>query len=425
MIQLIFLLFIFLGRTVQSGVFNNYDGHKVLTVKTTTGENANALLDIEKTEGILVDFWREPWKGNGTSDVRIAPEQFAEFERFLKKNKMGYDVMIEDVGRVICEEQQQLQNRTVFKKTNDSALFTLNEFHTVEEIHDYLRALASKFQSSVQLFSIGKSTKQRDQLGVKIGNSGREKRSIVLNGCIHAREWLSCASMLFIISELTANAHAYQDILNKLDFYIIPVLNPDGYTYSWTDDRMWRKTLSGPIKGCFGADLNRNFDFKFMMAGSSSNPCSESFAGTHAFSEPETKNLANFLASRRNSVAAYFDIHCFGELFMFPYGYAKIYPPDADDLRRVAENAVQAMNAQNGEKFRAGSIAEIIYKVSGGSIDYAKAVLGINYTYAIELRPSNFKLPNGFIVPNAYIIPGAQELWAGIRVVVQDVISGR
>ena len=32
-------------------------------------------------------------------------------------------------------------------------------------------------------------------------------------------------------------------LLGHFDFYILPVLNPDGYVYSWTTNRMWRKNM--------------------------------------------------------------------------------------------------------------------------------------------------------------------------------------
>lgn len=34
------------------------------------------------------------------------------------------------------------------------------------------------------------------------------------------------------------------EILEQADFYIMPVLNPDGYEHSHTHDRLWRKTRS-------------------------------------------------------------------------------------------------------------------------------------------------------------------------------------
>ena len=53
--------------------------------------------------------------------------------------------------------------------------------------------------------------------------------------------------------------------LSKYDFYFLPVFNVDGYEYTHTDDRMWRKTRSpGKVyPWCKGADPNRNWDHCF------------------------------------------------------------------------------------------------------------------------------------------------------------------
>lgn len=37
---------------------------------------------------------------------------------------------------------------------------------------------------------------------------------------------------------------AEYEVLKQADFYIMPVLNPDGYEHSHTHDRLWRKTRS-------------------------------------------------------------------------------------------------------------------------------------------------------------------------------------
>ena len=68
--------------------------------------------------------------------------------------------------------------------------------------------------------------------------------------------------------------------MQAVDWYIAPLLNPDGYEYSHTSDRMWRKNRSPPPAGsrCYGVDLNRNWDVIGFGAGAtSSNPCSETY----------------------------------------------------------------------------------------------------------------------------------------------------
>ncbi len=43
---------------------------------------------------------------------------------------------------------------------------------------------------------------------------------------------------------------------------IMPIVNVDGYAYTWSDDRMWRKTRKPNSKSnCVGTDPNRNWAF--------------------------------------------------------------------------------------------------------------------------------------------------------------------
>ena len=112
-----------------------------------------------------------------------------------------------------------------------------------------------------------------------------EKPVIFIEGGIHAREWISPATVTFFIRELVTNAD-YRDMIGMIndglvsitdnndtlemyDWIIVPVVNPDGYEFSHTDDRMWRKnrgkskSLLNIISNCRGIDLNRNFGYNW------------------------------------------------------------------------------------------------------------------------------------------------------------------
>ena len=55
-----------------------------------------------------------------------------------------------------------------------------------------------------------------------------------------------------------------KSLVDKFDFYITPIANPDGFVYSQTTDRLWRKnrqTVSG--NSCVGRDINRKSSFTF------------------------------------------------------------------------------------------------------------------------------------------------------------------
>jgi len=88
--------------------------------------------------------------------------------------------------------------------------------------------------------------------------------------------------------------------LEAVDFYILPVMNPDGYKFSFESDRLWRKTRSyhGSPFGCRGVDANRNFGFGFGGPGSSNDPCSQTYRGPEAYSEPECDAVKNYIEAK-------------------------------------------------------------------------------------------------------------------------------
>jgi len=79
------------------------------------------------------------------------------------------------------------------------------------------------------------------------------------------------------------------------DYYILPVVNPDGYEYSFTSERLWRKNRRKVSSvNCSGVDLNRNFGYRWGGKGTSRNVCHDTYSGTGPFSEPETDAIRNF-----------------------------------------------------------------------------------------------------------------------------------
>ena len=61
---------------------------------------------------------------------------------------------------------------------------------------------------------------------------------------MHAREWISIAVATYILSQLIEKNSTYPKLLENSDWIILPVANPDGYEFSHTTDRLWRKTRS-------------------------------------------------------------------------------------------------------------------------------------------------------------------------------------
>ena len=87
-----------------------------------------------------------------------------------------------------------------------------------------------------------------------------------MSGGIHAREWIAPAATTYVLTRLLetyATDNSTRTVVDRFELVFAPCVNPDGYTFSWTDDRLWRKNrrpASANGGQCAGVDLNRNFD---------------------------------------------------------------------------------------------------------------------------------------------------------------------
>ena len=242
---------------------------------------------------------------------------------------------------------------------------------------------------------------------VKICQDGCGSKNIMyIEGGIHAREWMSPAVVTYFINELTVNAANNMDMLENLDWYILPVTNPDGYEYTKTD-RFWRKTRS-PNSGsaCVGTDANRNFEYGYGGVGQSGSPCSDTYSGTGPASEIEVQNVQNFVLANKDMIRYYNDLHSAASLILFPWGYTNQDNPDAADQLEVFSRARDALEAVHGyDNYVVGDVFHTIYPASGIGVDFGYGSAGIKYSTTIELR-GEF----GFDPPPSTIILECEEM---------------
>jgi len=291
-----------------------------------------------------------------------------------------------------------------------------SDFHTNQEISDWLTEQANAHPTKASRISIGQSYEGNDIYAFQIGKDATIKKPAILIHCgIHAREWISPSTCCWIIDQLL-NQETNAKVLSY-EWVIIPVMNVDGYEYTHLTNRLWRKNRQ-PNTGstCIGTDLNRNYGFRWGGPGSSSNPCSETFAGRGAFSGPETaavRALMNgYIVDGR--LDAFFDIHAYGAYWMSPWGYTCALPPDYDVMDALMQVSVAALRQINGRSYTYGAACETIYQTSGDSTDDTYGNGKITHSYCVEAYGSNFTPP-----PSS-IIPIGTEIWAGVR---QSAIS--
>merc|ERR1712080_523247 len=112
------------------------------------------------------------------------------------------------------------------------------------------------------------------------------------------------AAVQYMIGQLINGYGHDAEITNMVDtvqWHMVPAFNADGYVYTWEHDRMWRKTRQ-PNSGssCVGTDPCRNADAGWGGQGSSNNPCLETYHGASAFSSPVVKAASVYLATLKN-----------------------------------------------------------------------------------------------------------------------------
>ena len=83
---------------------------------------------------------------------------------------------------------------------------------------------------------------------------------------------------------------------------------------------MWRKTRSTNAgSSCVGTDANRNYGYKYGTGGSSSSPCADTYKGPHAWSEPETKAMRDYILPKKDRFKIYVAVHSYSQLWLYPW----------------------------------------------------------------------------------------------------------
>jgi len=377
-----------------------------------------------------IDVWLHGNKGRPV-DFSVSPEQYDEVVEALNKQGLKFIVKVKNLGQIIKEEHKEniigeyLANPG-FRTGYASLDSIFGYFAKYDTIVSWMNQVQSTYPSIAKVIPMGKSYESRTMSVLKI-STGSGKPAVWIDGGIHAREWLAPSTVMYMAYKLVSGSKgATKSLLDKYDWYFMPVVNPDGYQYTHKayNTRMWRKNRR-PQSYCIGADLNRNFGFKWGVSGTSTNPCQDTFGGSYAFSEPETQVFRDYLTSIKSQVKIFLSLHAYSQMWFVPWAYSSSPPSDDYENTRVAKAAAYSVQRVNGKRYIVGTPAKILYAASGGSYDWAKGSLGVPYSYTIELRPDQNTWGNGFIVPPSEIRPTGEEIWAGVMTMATEARVGR
>lgn len=359
----------------------DYRGHHLVSIRLANETEIQTLLTLEAAD-LDFDIWSE---GVGVGEVvaRISPAQRIA----LDASGLTYRILVQDVQTLMVAERS-------------GAAGFYDDYRTNDEINARINALVLQYPAIASAANFGTSVENRPITGIRISGAGQNKPGVLIHGCQHAREWLTPQTVLYVaeylLSTYASNSNT-QRLVDNIDWYLLPVMNPDGYEYTWTNDRLWRKNRSPK----FGVDLNRNWGYEWGGKGSSGSPQSDLYRGPSPFSEPETLALRDFLLANQH-VRGHADLHTFGTLLMWPWAHTSIPSPDNQTFEGFAEVMQGQADAIHGLRYLLGPVYTTIYPASGGAVDWSYGDAE-RWAITMELRG------DGFVQPASQIILAAQE----------------
>ncbi|KAI1198653.1 hypothetical protein F5X97DRAFT_342364 [Nemania serpens] len=396
------------------GVSLPYNGFKVFRIKT----HGHAPEIQETLSNITFEQWN--YDVNSHMDIVLAPDQVPKFTEL----GLEFDTMHDDLGASIAAES--IHSSLWRRQDGDSSWF--DSYHDYQDHIQYLKRLHNLFPGNSEIISSGSSYENRSLNGIHLwGAGGPGKPAVLYHGTVHAREWISTATTEYLtyklITEYNAGDKDTRSVLDKYDFYIIPIVNPDGFVYTQTTQRLWRKNRQPGPNGstCYGRDINRNWEFAWDAnpLGASTNPCSQTYKGERPSDTPENQGLDRLVRRLRDGagIKLYIDWHSYGQYILSPFGYKEtLYAPELGKWTKAAQMASDAIRDSSSDltTFTFGPSGATLYPTTGAAPDHVYSIGRAEFSYTIELRDiGNY----GFVLPPELIRPAVEEQWAGQKVI--------
>lgn len=280
----------------------------------------------------------------------LVPEEQADLFRALAPfaEKKSDDISLELKKRIELFEQQRF-------------LFGYR-YHKFDEFLLWMTNLEETNPSLAKVVNYGTSKEGRPLQAIRIGKEGA-KGTLLITAATHGDELITSEVIMDFVNRLVlgyGNEDRITRLLDSLEIYFVPVVNPDGFVKVQRYDT--------------GKDPNRSYPYPektqvtptASIAGLISLFHSKPFLGT-------------------------LDYHAFGEMIMYPWAYTKSSIPDED--RQKFHKLTGEMSQLNDYAY--GPISEVIYIAPGSSADYYYWKTR-STSIAIEVGRSKVPNPNSF-----------------------------
>lgn len=357
-------------------------------------------------------------------------------------------------------------------------------------IDNELRRLARTFPNECRIATLPNPSvggKTPDFIHISSTQASAEKTKVLVIGGQHAREWAPPDALLafaesllnsyannlgFVAGNWSLTSAATKDLVDQLDLYIAPMLNPDGRDYTLAaganyNQTMWRKNRNPLPSGDVGVDVNRNHDMLWNFPThytapaartirSKTAPSENTYIGPVAMSEAETKNIQWLLST--HAIKVFFDVHSCALAILYPWAIettqttdttknfsnaarwsnpgrrdsnlGRVYEEYAPALQQTAHARIAtvmgaAITTATGSRYTVKSGIGL-YPATGTAADYAFST-NVNemLTFVIECGTTGAGPNGGAFHPNrAQFGVVKREVWASLASALDDVVRG-
>lgn len=200
--------------------FNSYKIYEVIP-------NQEQLKDLSRWQfQVGIDFLTRTG-AESKAQILVAPSVEPSFVKYLVDEQVLHNVIVNNVEPTLQRDKiRSRQKRSVF----DDGEPNFKLYWTFEEMEAYSLKIAQQHPDLVKRDVIGKSIEGRDIFGLRIssGSEFGKKPIIFIDTGTHAREWVGPHTVLYFINQLVENSTVTNELLDKVDYVIVPNVNPDG-----------------------------------------------------------------------------------------------------------------------------------------------------------------------------------------------------
>lgn len=177
------------------------------------------------------------------TDLRIPKDKVNDMLRLLPASMQhSHTRLMHNLAETVIETYPTATEATPLDTyevmSSDEDIF-FQDYQPFSAISAWMKLMAAMFPTHAELINIGTSYEGREIEGLKVGRprlDGRKKRTVLIVGAAHAREWISVSSVNYMAhSIITGYEHGDKQIdqmVDELDWIFVPTLNVDGYVFT-------------------------------------------------------------------------------------------------------------------------------------------------------------------------------------------------